>query len=68
MKHPVVPRVFGHLFVFLTLNLCCSFLGQARAAEVYQISAGFNHTCALTADGIKCWRNNDEGQTDVPPV
>jgi hypothetical protein len=33
-----------------------------------QISAGKNHTCALTANGVQCWGNNQYKQSVVPTL
>ena len=30
----------------------------------YAVSAGDGHTCALDDNGVTCWGNNDDGQTD----
>ncbi len=33
-----------------------------------QVAAGVTHTCALDANGVKCWGSNEFGETDVPPL
>ena len=36
--------------------------GLDAAAGVTAIAAGLNHTCAITAAGVKCWGDNSYGQ------
>jgi len=33
-----------------------------------QVSAGWNHTCALHAGGVACWGDNSYGRTTVPAL
>lgn len=33
-----------------------------------QVSAGWQHTCALDANGVRCWGFNGYGQTNVPAL
>ncbi len=33
-----------------------------------RIALGCNHTCALTADGVRCWGLNSHGQANVPQL
>ena len=39
-----------------------------RNSADYQISTGWEHTCALDDDGVKCWGRNDYGLTEVPEL
>lgn len=46
-------------------------LGQRkvpRLRDVLELSAGANHTCALSQSGVTCWGDNSDGQLDVPPL
>lgn len=35
--------------------------------DAKQVSAGFKHTCAITALGIECWGDNEIGQLGISP-
>jgi len=41
-------------------------LGLLDLKKSKMVSSGRIHTCAIDDDGIKCWGNNEEGQTNVP--
>src|SRR5262249_7146306 len=32
------------------------------------LDAGRTHTCIVARKGVRCWGNNDEGQTNVPAL
>ena len=37
------------------------------AGPFVRVTAGAQHACGMTTDGkVRCWGNNDHGQTDVP--
>ena len=46
------------------------FIPQSTSGKYYtQISAGSNHSCAVSSDGnISCWGRNSEGQSEVPQL
>ena len=39
-----------------------------KLGKVLSISAGANHTCALSASDVKCWGDNSHGQLDAPKL
>ena len=40
--------------------------GRDPLVADYMVSAGGLHTCALDDNGVVCWGNDENGQTDVP--
>jgi alpha-tubulin suppressor-like RCC1 family protein len=65
----------------LLASLCCVERGEVlRSSEpsvanavppgtgVAQVSAGLQHTCALSGDSIQCWGDNDFGQLGVGSI
>jgi alpha-tubulin suppressor-like RCC1 family protein len=57
----ITDRLTPTLVLVRTPFLNTSFL--ADLGDVAQLAAGFNHTCAVIADGsLSCWGNNFEGQ------
>jgi len=39
-----------------------------RLRDVVELSAGAQHTCAVSAQGVVCWGDNSSGQLDVPAL
>lgn len=55
---------------FVVLALASTWFSPAVSAAAWQpeVQAGLNYTCARDADGVKCWGQNEFGQTNVPAL
>ena len=46
----------------------CGNVAPGPNLKFKSISVGFDHVCALYADSVKCWGDNDFGKTIVPAL
>ena len=44
----------------------CASSAHSGLISPFLVRAGGDHTCALDAEGVKCWGYNVYGQTNVP--
>jgi hypothetical protein len=59
-----IKSLFGLLLIMSLPALAAE--GSAVGPLNFQVSVGEDNSCALDADGVKCWGDNTEHQLEVP--
>jgi hypothetical protein len=60
-KNHKVLLFFGALVIIILIAVAVFFSMKPKSQRAAQLSAGLLHTCAIDAEGVKCWGKEDEG-------